>query len=215
MTQNYNYKGALQEHFAKNGSGITPEYGILRRDGLDHSPTFTCYVRLGNKQAEGTARAKKDAEQEAAKNMMKKLGLLQDSNISSLRGSTPSPTTFDNEFQRSVSSPSSEVNSIARLQELCQSPQYNLSMPIYDESGRIPIGDSAGNCLSDLFSTTCKIGELPTYGKGRNKKESKQDAAAKMLQRLEGLSEDYDGTFLQSLYISERLVDLTLKLRFK
>ena len=73
-----NFKGALQEHFAKNGSGITPEYGVVRRDGLDHSPTFTCYVRIGNRgQAEGTARAKKDAEQEAARNMMQQLGLIQ------------------------------------------------------------------------------------------------------------------------------------------
>ena len=66
-------------------------------------------------------------------------------------------------------------------------------MPMYDESGRIPIGERAGRSLSDLFSTTCKIGELTTYGKGRSKYDSKQDAATKMLQRLEGLSEDYEG----------------------
>ena len=77
MAQNYNYKGALQEHFAKNGSGITPEYGMLRKDGADHTPTFVCYVRIGKEQAEGTARAKKDAEQEAAKNMLQELGLMQ------------------------------------------------------------------------------------------------------------------------------------------
>ena len=77
MAQNYNYKGALQEHFAKNGSGITPEYGLIRRDGADHTPTFVCYVRIGKKQAEGTARAKKDAEQEAARNMLQELGLVQ------------------------------------------------------------------------------------------------------------------------------------------
>ena len=77
MAQNYNYKGALQEHFAKNGSGITPEYGLIRRDGADHTPTFVCYVRIGKKQAEGIARAKKDAEQEAARNMLQELGLVQ------------------------------------------------------------------------------------------------------------------------------------------
>ena len=77
MAQNYNYKGALQEHFAKNGSGITPEYGLIRRDGADHTPTFVCYVRIGKKQAEGTARAKKDAEQEAARHMLQELGLVQ------------------------------------------------------------------------------------------------------------------------------------------
>ena len=66
-------------------------------------------------------------------------------------------------------------------------------MPIYDKSGRIPIGYRAGRSLSDLFSTTCKIGELTTYGKGRTETDSKQDAATKMLQRLEGLSEDYEG----------------------
>ena len=188
--QNYNFKGALQERFAKNGSGITPEYGLIRRDGEDHAPTFTCYVRIGNKKVEGTARTKKDAEQVAAKNMLQELDGKQ--KLSSYN-SMPYSDTSDSTLSRSSSSAASEVNNIARLQELCQSPQYNLAMPIYDDSGKIPIADNDGNILSDMFSTTCKIGELATFGKGRNKKESKQDAAGKMLQRLEGLSEDYDG----------------------
>ena len=185
-----NYKGELQEHFAKDG--ITPEYKLHRKDGLEHAPTFTCSVMIGNKEAEGTARTKKDAEKEAAKNMMQQLGLLPRPQLSS-QSSTQSNVSNYLISPKRVSSPAPEINSIARLQEVCQSTQHNLPMPIYDESGRIPIGDDAGNFLSDMFSTTCKIGELATYGKGRTKKESKQDSAAKMLQRLEGLSEDYEG----------------------
>ena len=69
-----NHKGALQEHCVKNGVN-TPTYGVLSRDGLDHKPSFTCYVRVGNKQVEGTAMSKKDAEQEAAKKMLQQLEL--------------------------------------------------------------------------------------------------------------------------------------------
>ena len=151
MAQKFNHKGALQEHFAQNGSGITPHYKNHHKTGLEHAPTFTCTVSIGDEEAEGTARTKKDAEQEAAKNMRQKLGLI--------------PTQ--------LSSQSSN-----------------------DESGIIAMSDRAGNGLSQLFSTSCKIGELATFGKVKSKHESNEDSATKMLQRLEGLSEDYEGNYI-------------------
>ena len=195
MAQKYNHKGALQEHFAQNGSGITPCYKNHRKSGLEHAPTFTCTVSIGDEEAEGTARTKKDAEQEAAKNMRQKLGLIERPQLSS-QTSTQSSGTIGSILSRGVLNPTLEANSVARLQELYQSPQYDLVKPIYDESGIIAMSDRAGNGLSHLFSTTCKIGELATFGKGRTKQESKEDSATKMLQRLEGLSEDYEGNYI-------------------
>lgn len=66
-------KGALQELLQKDG-GETPTYEIIGRSGPDHSPSFEAAVsRYGKEIARGTGRTKKQAEQDAAVNALKKL----------------------------------------------------------------------------------------------------------------------------------------------
>ena len=55
----------------------TPEYSLLTTDGPPHNRTFTVIVVLnGGKYEKGTARSKKQAEQIAAENTLKKLNVL-------------------------------------------------------------------------------------------------------------------------------------------
>lgn len=66
-------KGALQELLQKDG-GETPTYEIIGRSGPDHSPSFEASVsRYGKEIARGTGKTKKQAEQDAAINALKKL----------------------------------------------------------------------------------------------------------------------------------------------
>ena len=68
MAMNINYKGRLQEYCVKNGIG-RPVYGLISKEGPDHGPFFTCYAKINNIKVEGTAKTRKGAEQDAAKNM--------------------------------------------------------------------------------------------------------------------------------------------------
>lgn len=66
-------KGALQELLQKDG-GATPTYGILAQEGPPHDRTFQAAVyRKGVELGRGTGRTKKQAEQAAALDAMKKL----------------------------------------------------------------------------------------------------------------------------------------------
>lgn len=65
-------KSQLQEWSQANGFGL-PNYELISRSGSDHEPEFTVAVRLGDRVAEGKGFTKKEAEQEAAKNLLEKL----------------------------------------------------------------------------------------------------------------------------------------------
>ena len=60
-------KSRFQE-LAQEKRGITPQYQTLGEEGPDHDKRFTVGVFLGNEKiAEGTGKAKQEAEQEAAR----------------------------------------------------------------------------------------------------------------------------------------------------
>lgn len=66
-------KGALQEHLQKDG-GVAPNYEIISQDGPPHDRTFQAAVfRYGEELGRGTGRTKKQAEQAAALDALKKL----------------------------------------------------------------------------------------------------------------------------------------------
>ena len=66
------YKSALQEILQKN-SRATAVYEISDAQGPSHNKTFTAYVtHMGVKIGEGKGRSKKEAEQNAAKEALKK-----------------------------------------------------------------------------------------------------------------------------------------------
>ncbi len=67
-------KSLFQEK-AQDEDGITPSYEVLKETGPDHDKKFTVAVFIGReKVAEGEGKSKQDAEQEAAKNALKKKG---------------------------------------------------------------------------------------------------------------------------------------------
>ena len=71
-----NYKSRLQEWALAQGSE-NPKYAIVQESGPDHAKTRVAVVRIGGKPyGEGQGRSKQDAEKEAARDALEKLGLL-------------------------------------------------------------------------------------------------------------------------------------------
>ena len=71
----YDYKTKLQEVVQKNASQAI--YSLVSEKGPDHDKTFLMAVFINNKkQAESTGKSKKEAEQLAARKVLKKLGEL-------------------------------------------------------------------------------------------------------------------------------------------
>ena len=58
-------KSLLQEYALERKLGL-PAYGIVGREGPDHSPEFTVSVQLGEHRAEASGPSKRHAEQKAA-----------------------------------------------------------------------------------------------------------------------------------------------------
>jgi ribonuclease III len=69
------HKTSLQEELAKRGQRV--EYVTLTTDGPPHDRTFTCAALVDGAQVgSGMGRTKKDAEQEAAREALERLGFL-------------------------------------------------------------------------------------------------------------------------------------------
>ncbi|MFC2087993.1 ribonuclease III [Calditrichota bacterium] len=69
----FNYKSILLEYSQSKGMG-SPIYSTIVESGPDHDKKFVIEVGLNSKQnAKGTGRSKKVAEQEAARNLLKKI----------------------------------------------------------------------------------------------------------------------------------------------
>ncbi|ADL12547.1 ribonuclease III [Acetohalobium arabaticum] len=67
------YKTTLQEMIQKR-SNARPEYYVIEEKGPDHSKEFTVEVKFNDRSlGEGTGSSKKEAQQQAAKNALKKL----------------------------------------------------------------------------------------------------------------------------------------------
>jgi ribonuclease-3 len=75
LTESVDQKTTLQEELAKRGQRV--EYATLGTVGPPHDRTFTCAALVDGEQVgTGTGRTKKDAEQEAAREALERLGLL-------------------------------------------------------------------------------------------------------------------------------------------
>ena len=75
LTESVDQKTTLQEELAKRGQRV--EYITLGTDGPPHDRTFECAALVDGKQVgTGTGRTKKDAEQEAARMALDRLGLV-------------------------------------------------------------------------------------------------------------------------------------------
>jgi len=70
-----NYKSILLEHTQSSGQGI-PNYKVVDEIGPDHAKNFLVEVHVnGQKMGQGQGKTKKIAEQEAAKQAIKKLNI--------------------------------------------------------------------------------------------------------------------------------------------
>jgi ribonuclease-3 len=75
LTESVDQKTTLQEELAKRGQRV--EYVTLATDGPPHDRTFECAALVDGEQVgTGTGRTKKDAEQEAARMALERLGLV-------------------------------------------------------------------------------------------------------------------------------------------
>jgi ribonuclease-3 len=71
-----NYKSMLLEHAQAEGIGV-PRYSTIAERGPDHDRTFTISVQIGGeKYGSGSGKNKKDAEQDAARDALRSLGVL-------------------------------------------------------------------------------------------------------------------------------------------
>jgi ribonuclease-3 len=71
-----NYKSLVQEH-AQKEFGSRPRYRVVSAKGPEHSRTFFVELKLsGRAMGRGEGKSKKEAEQMAARNALKRLGLL-------------------------------------------------------------------------------------------------------------------------------------------
>lgn len=74
--RNINEKSALQE-WALANAGLIPHYRIVAESGPDHAKQFTANVTIGShRYGQGTGRRKQDAEKSAARDALKRLGLI-------------------------------------------------------------------------------------------------------------------------------------------
>ena len=72
-----NYKSFLQE-WSQSKFGINPEYKITKESGLQHKKKFYVQLNVADKyKSTGIGNSKKSAEQDAAKNLVKKLDITQ------------------------------------------------------------------------------------------------------------------------------------------
>ena len=77
-----NYKGQLLEFTHAQGK-TTPYYRIINEEGPGHNKVFTAEVTIGDDSfGVGKGKNKKSAEQEAAKNALEKLNLLDENQVS-------------------------------------------------------------------------------------------------------------------------------------
>ncbi|CAK9810237.1 Interferon-inducible double-stranded RNA-dependent protein kinase activator A [Anthophora quadrimaculata] len=175
---------------------IIPNYELIHDGGGTHMNTFTYKVTCGDFTATGTGRSKKDAKHEAANAVLKIIvehrGYPQlPASESPVRTPLPPPVP---EVQR-IPPDVPFVNAVGVLHTLCL--QNNLEEPKY-----ILISD-VGPPHAKVFTIQCGVATFQEVGIARTKKQAKQEAAKKLLDKLtdivpdtnEQISEDKsDGT---------------------
>ncbi|RUM90559.1 MAG: ribonuclease III [Thermovibrio sp.] len=73
------FKSYLQE-VTQRDFKVLPEYSLIRVEGPEHDKTFYVECRVRELKTEGTGKSKKSAEQSAAKEMLRALGVIGEKN---------------------------------------------------------------------------------------------------------------------------------------
>ncbi|XP_053989742.1 RISC-loading complex subunit TARBP2-like [Hylaeus volcanicus] len=173
----------LQEMMVKKQT--VPDYELIHDGGGTHINTFTYKVTCDGLSANGTGRSKKDAKHEAANAMLQAIAahrgypqLPASPAQSPLR--TPLPPTVPESQRLPPNVPF--VNAIGALQDICL--ENNLEEPDY-----VLISD-VGPPHAKIFTMQCLVATFKEVGIARTKKQAKQDAAKKMLDKITDLVAD-------------------------
>ncbi|XP_050575510.1 RISC-loading complex subunit TARBP2-like [Bombus affinis] len=171
----------LHEIMAKNL--VMPNYELIHDGGGTHINTFTYRVTCEGLTATGIGRSKKDAKHEAAKAMLEAIaahrGHLQlpaSPAQSSVR--TPLPPTIPEVKRTPPDVPF--INAVGALQDLCI--ENNLQEPKYKQINEV------GPPHAKIFSIQCTVTTFKETGVARTKKQAKQEAAKKMLDKINELT---------------------------
>ncbi|CAL7944740.1 unnamed protein product [Xylocopa violacea] len=164
---------------------VVPNYELIHDGGGTHMNTFTYRVSCDGLCANGTGRSKRDAKHEAAKAMLEAIAahrgypqLPASPAQSPIR--TPLPPTIP-EVQR-IPPSVPFVNAVGELQDLCT--DNKLGDPEYEQISDV------GPPHEKIFTIRCKVATFVEAGVARTKKQAKQDAAKKMLDKLSNLVSD-------------------------
>ncbi|KAK4887317.1 hypothetical protein RN001_003588 [Aquatica leii] len=144
----------LQERSMGLGKPL-PDYHITQ-DG----PGFKCVVMVDGINATGVGDNKKTAKQNAAEKAINMLNIRNDNKIVDLSTLEDTPIKIPT------------LNSIGKLNEMCS--KFCRIYPTYDDCG----------FLNSMFIIKCILLQHETIGRGKTKKEAKQEAAAKMLNKV-------------------------------
>ncbi|XP_061932018.1 interferon-inducible double-stranded RNA-dependent protein kinase activator A homolog [Apis cerana] len=173
----------LQEMMIKNK--ITPNYELIHDGGGSHMNVFAYQVKCDDLIASGIGRSKKDAKHEAAKAMLEIIathrGYLQlPASPAQSPVRTPLPPTIP-EIPR-IPPDIPFVNAVGALQDLCV--ENNLQDPKYQQISDV------GPPHAKIFTIECEVATLKEIGIAKTKKQAKQEAAKKMLDKLSDLVPD-------------------------
>ncbi|CAK9805152.1 Interferon-inducible double-stranded RNA-dependent protein kinase activator A [Anthophora plagiata] len=162
---------------------ILPNYELIHDGGGTHMNTFTYRVTCGNFTANGTGRSKKNAKHEAAKAVLEMIvahrGYPQlPASESPVRTPLPPPVP---EVQR-IPPDVPFVNAVGVLQTLCL--QNNLEDPKYT------LISDVGPPHAKVFTIQCGVATFQEVGIARTKKQAKQEAAKKLLDKLTDIVPD-------------------------
>ncbi|XP_021919659.1 interferon-inducible double-stranded RNA-dependent protein kinase activator A homolog isoform X2 [Zootermopsis nevadensis] len=159
----------LQEMCIRNGN--LPQYELIHDGGGSHEALFKYRVLVGETTAIGSGRSKKEAKHDAAKCILKRLNEVETS--------SPEPIPSEMIDVSYVTSPyvgKLQENAVGALQELCMT--NDIQVPVYKV-----IGDE-GPPHAKQFTVMCQVSKLEESAVARTKKQAKQQAAFKMLNRL-------------------------------
>lgn len=186
----------LQEMMVKKQ--IVPQYDLIHDGGGTHINTFIYRVQCDGLSATGQGRCKKDAKHEAAKAMIQAIATTR--NYPQLPASpadspvnTSKPTASLPSKTRSTDVPF--LNAVGALQDLCfdnnlDEPEYNLISDVGPPHARI-------------FTMQCVVATFKEEGVATTKKQAKQEASKKMLDKIQDLIADSkDINVLGSKYYS-------------
>jgi hypothetical protein len=161
----------LQEICAKRGMGL-PEYTFISSDGQSHCPVFVMECSVGNIVSRGTGNRKKQAKEEACKNVLFKLMESRDVSLHREERLTIENLGYlvgNDELEaalRDLPSTNNNLNNLILLSE-----KYNFALHFY------PRGNG---CIIKMGLSQVVI----CYGTGFSEEDAKENAAFVCLEYL-------------------------------